>query len=261
MKGRTNTLAKTDSTIKSVHKALDIIDCISACPQGITVTELSERLSINKSTISKMLATLEMHGYVQLDSKNRRYKLGFSVLRLSTQVTKHCEVFSVAEDFLLDLRDKTGETVNFALYNNHSLTYVATYEGSYPVHLSSTAGMQASLTESAVGKAMLAFLHEPDRSDILRSLRGDPTCDLTNIDRDIENTRSRGYSINCDELTPGVSGVGAPVFDYAQKMVAAVAVAGLSARLDRTMLDAYGQLLVQTTRTISRQLGYPWETV
>lgn len=247
---------KNDSTIKSVHKALDIVDYVADNPKGISVTDLSEGLQINKSTVSKMLATLEMHNYVQQDPETHRYRLGVAFLHLATRVTDSYNILSIAEHYLLALRDKTGETVNFALYNDHCLTYIATYEGTYPVRLSSTAGMKASILNSAVGKATLAFLHEPDLSELNKSLIISSEGDLVRISEEIEKTKKRGYSINRDELTPGVSGVGAPIYNYNGKLVAAVAVAGLSARIDKTTLDSLGEALRFTCQEISKQLGY-----
>lgn len=253
---------KTDSTIKSVHKALDIIDYVSKCPQGTSVKDLSDGLGINKSTISKMLSTMEMHGYVQQDARTHRYRIGFQPLLIAKRASGSNELQSIADPYLLDLRDQTGETVSFAMYSNMTLTYVATYEASYPVRLSSTVGMRASLTGSAVGKATLAFLQEPDRTKLLQRIAEAPESPAFSMEeflRKLEKVRHRGYSINIDELTKGVSGVGAPIFDCSNNLVAAVAVAGLSARLNEDLFSEYGRLLVDTCRHISEDFGYQAE--
>jgi len=247
---------KSDSTIKSVHKALDIIDFLADSSHDVSVTELSEQLQINKSTISKMLSTLDLHGYVRQNPQTHRYRIGFKPMLLAQKTKNNMEIQSIAEPFLLHLRDITGETVNFALYSNLTLTYVATFEGLYPVRLSSTAGMRASLTSSAVGKAALAFLHEPDRSSLLSEVTNDMLPpEKENFIKNIEVIRRRGFSINIDELTKGVSGVGAPIFDYSGKMVAAVAVAGLSVRMDNSVLNSFGSTLLDSCNCISKELG------
>lgn len=248
---------KTDFTIKSVHKALDIVDYLSKIPSDASVKELSDALQINKSTISKMLSTLELHGYVRQNSQTLRYQIGFKPMLLAQKAIEKIEVQSIAEPYLLRLREETKETVNFAICSEDSLTYVATYEGYYPVRLSSTAGMQASLSNSAVGKAYLAFCEDPKRSKFLQLA----TNNMANSEKkefleNLDNIRIRGFSTNKDELTKGVSGVGAPVFDFSGNLVAAVAVAGLSARMSETVLHAFGLKLMGTCKAISKELGY-----
>ena len=155
------------------------------------------------------------------------------------------------------MREETGETVNFAIKFGGTFTYVATYEGHYPVRLSSTAGMQASLTDSAVGKVALAFLQEPERSVLIEKETSNMNkSKKTQFLNAITMTKERGFSINIDELTEGISGVGAPIFNYSGDLVAAVAVAGLSAHMDADLLNIYGNKLMLSCKEISKELGY-----
>lgn len=257
MKTNTPKENKTDFTIKSVHKALDIVEFLSDHSGDASVKELSDALGINKSTVSKMLLTLAHHDFVRQNPQTLRYRIGFKPLLIAQKTVTSIEIQTIAEPFLLQLREETGETVNFAINAGGTLTYVATYEGRYPVRLSSTAGMSASLTNSAVGKAALAFMKEPKRSELVQKEVGHmDEQQKVGFLKNIEATKERGFSINIDELTEGVSGVGAPVFDYMGDFVAAVAVAGLSARMDMDRLITYGRKLVPACKAISKELGF-----
>ena len=72
--------AEDHEGVKSLAKALDILECVADGPDGAGVSEVSLRLGINKASVSKMLSTLAAHRFVRKDPQTRRYRLGYRLL-------------------------------------------------------------------------------------------------------------------------------------------------------------------------------------
>jgi DNA-binding IclR family transcriptional regulator len=112
-----------------------------------------------------------------------------------------------------------------------------------------------------MGKAILAFLPEKERDDLLDRLELKKFASKTIVDRDelvaeLLRTRERGYAIDDNEMEDNVRCVGAPIFDHMRRPIAAMSVSGPAYRMTLERLEELSFHIVEFTQAISRQLGY-----
>ncbi len=256
---RTDKPGKGDS-IRTLQKALAILDLVSAYPDGISVKEISDKLSINKATVSKVLSTFAHANYVRQDTRTRHYSLGMNLLYLSNRLVSTLDLRTTARPVPQELRAKTNETVNLALFQNGKLTYIDTVPGNHELKLTCDIGSMPNISSSAVGKAAIAFLPENLREEMIASVplvAGTQFSIRTReeLRADLDSVCRRGYALSREETHEGVIGVGAPIFGFTGELIAALAITGPKARIPEQTIREYGQLACEAGKRISKMMG------
>lgn len=240
-------------------KALDVLLCFSQSEPELSLTELSARLGIHKSTMHRLLGTLESKRFVQRDPETGRYRLGTRLLQLAFLVMEHNDLQQRARPHLYRLVEECQETVDLSILDRDSVVYLEVVESPHRVKLAARPGQRLPVHSTASGKALLAFV-SPDELD--RLLPSDLTryTESTLVTReallkDLEATRQRGYAVSYQEHEAGINAVAAPVLDMKGRPVAAVAVAGPAFRLTRERIQEIAASVRATAEAIARDVG------
>lgn len=257
-----NAAERSDGSIKSVGKALEILGCVGEYPDGAGVKELSERLAINKATVSKMLSTMAAYGCVRKDEDTRRYRLGYRLVELSSRLIESIDIRTEARPFLKALERKINEVINLAIYRNGEIIYIDKFEGTKSLRMHSRIGGRASFTYTSVGKVVLAFLPESERGYLMETLALEPRTRHSIIDRpafieQLKEIRLRGYALDLEENEEGIVCVGAPLFDFSKRVVGAVSISCPTVRTGMERLLALGDDLLEVCTRISAACGCP----
>src|SRR5258708_32650694 len=111
------TAPKAEWTLTTLEKGLRILELLASdeAAGGLTLTELSRRLGMHRTTLFRFVTTLRDHGYVERDHATDRYRLGMRVLLLSAGLLSHLDVGHIARPVLRALRDETQELVHLAV--------------------------------------------------------------------------------------------------------------------------------------------------
>lgn len=252
---------RRDGGVKSVHKALEILNRVAEYSDGVGVKELSERLAINKATVSKMLSTMARHGYVRKDEETRKYRLGYRLVELSSRIIESIDIRTEARPFLKALERKINEVINFAIYRNGEVIYIDKFEGTKSLRMHSRIGGRASFAYTSVGKAVLAFLPESERKYLLETLSLEPRTSHSIVDGETfakqqREIRRQGYALDLEENEEGIVCVGAPVFDFSGRVVAAASISCPTVRTNMGRLMDLKDDLVEACAHISSSCGY-----
>ncbi len=221
--------------MQSADKALAILAAFSEARPELGATELAGELGMHKSTVSRLLVTLEGRGLVR--RAGDRFLPGPELARLGSLATRGLALLPTAREPLARLADETGETVNLAIREGERVLNVYQVETAHFVGVKDWTGRTTPLDTTANGKVLLAF---GDRG--------------TSVD--LERIRESGYATALEELEPGLNSAAAPVFDCAGACVAAVSVAGPSYRITEERLPSLGQACVAAADEISAGLGH-----
>lgn len=253
---------RTDNSIKSVCKALIILGCVGDHTDGISVKDLSGQLSINKGTVSKMLATLAAQNYVRRDEETRRYHLGYKLVELSSRLIESIDMRAEARPYLKALERRVNEVINLAIYKNGEVIYIDKFEGTKSLRMHSRIGGRASFTYTSVGKAVLAFLPESERRYLMENLTLEPRTSRSIVDKEkfkeqLEEVRSKGYALDLEENEEGIVCVGVPVFDFSRRAIGAVSISCPTVRTDMQRLLLLKDALVEASIQISAACGCP----
>jgi DNA-binding IclR family transcriptional regulator len=246
---------------RSVTHALDVLWSFSPESPSWGVNDLGRHLGLHKSTVSRLLATLEERRLVRRDPATDKYSLGIGIVELAGVLLDELDLRRVAAPHLRQLSAATRETVNLAIWDGKEVVLVEHLPSPEPVKYLGWIGHREPAHCVSPGKAMLAFAGpETVQAVIDAGLTAYTPRTLAQPEellRDLEATRRRGYAINQGEFRESLNGVAAPIWQFPGALTGAVAVAGPAYRLSPERLARFGEMVKQTAIEISRALGAP----
>lgn len=244
--------------VQSVDRALAVMEILGRDgPTG--VSELARRLGIHKSTVSRLLATLERRGVVEQQADGQRYALGVALVRLARSVREDLDVVALARPGSEELSRVLGETVNISVLENAEVVNVEEVNRSDSVLGVSWLGRHTSLHNTSNGKVFLAYM-DPAQADRvlargLAATTGSTIIDPQVLREQLVQIRAHGYGWQFEELEPGLSAVAAPIRDSSGAVVATISVAGPAFRMSAERVPELGRLTAETAAGVSRKLG------
>lgn len=222
------------------------------------LTDICKEIGIYKSKGHSILNTLNQFGLVEKDPQTKTYSLGPSLIFLARNVLDHLLYPEVVAPFLQTLATETNGTAVFGLVNEDHVFVVGKHEGNQNIGFTFRLGHRFHLTLGAHGKAIVAFLPEEDRGQILSKKKlyfhgYDPSqTDMRRLKDELAACRQRGYAQDLGRITPGVNVVSTPVFGPHDKIVGCLILIGTFAE---SLVDEYGPKAVGLAKQISRKLG------
>ena len=243
---------KMSNAMQSADRALAILGAFSVTRPQVGVTELARELGMHKSTVSRLLATLEGRGLVQ--RVGDRFTPGPELARLGALTDPGLVLLPAARPVLVRLADETGETVNLAVRRGDRALNVHQVASAHFVGLTDWTGRATPLHATANGKVLLAFGDESAPARLER-LTPRTIVDVPALERELDRVRRRGHATAVEELEEGLNSIAAPIRAPDGRCVAAVSVAGPSYRVTRRRLDSIAAACVEAGTAISARLG------
>jgi IclR family KDG regulon transcriptional repressor len=253
--------SNSHSLVQSLARGLDLLQILVESDSSLGITEIGQRLGVDKSTAHRLAATLISRGLVSQDPDTHRYQPGMELVHLGRQVLDRVELRSVAKPWLRALRDRTGESAHLAVAVGPRAVYVDIVESGETLNVATEIGRTAEPHCTAIGKALMAHL-PPDK---LAALLGDsPLARFTprtiiasdDLAAHLTLVRRRGYATDDEEFTPGVRCVAAPIRDFHGAVIATMGVSGPAVRVTAERLPEIGAIAVECAGQVSRLLGY-----
>jgi len=224
----------------------------------LSLTEIADEAGISKSTVHRLLATLEGKRFLIRNSSTGKYHLGFRFLEMASQAFEDVDQ-RWSLPYLQRLSDECGETVDLAVLDDDHVIYLQVVESKQRVKLAAAIGQRLPAFCTASGKAFLANLHQDQVNKILASRL---TCfteniplGLENLRMDLDETRRRGFAISEQEYEKDINAVAAPILTAEGHPLATIAIAGPSFRLPRDRMLALGGTIQKEIDSIIREVG------
>lgn len=159
---------KSNYMIQSVSHALDVLEELCKSRGEVGVTELSKRLKLHKNNVFRLLATLEMRGYVEQNTESEDYRLGVKSLELGQSYLIQSSIVERATPVLKALCENTGETVSFAiLHNAQEVQYPLSFASKRPVRVAPRIAVSFPVKYNASGRLLLAQMSDAELEEIL----------------------------------------------------------------------------------------------
>jgi IclR family transcriptional regulator, KDG regulon repressor len=257
MKADKNT-DSTDNTIRAVDRALDVLLCFSTQTPALTMTQISEKTGIHKSTVHRLLATLEQRHFVRREVETGIYRPGVQLIQVAQLALEGMNIHQIALPYMQILAEEFRETVDLAVLDQNHVMFLDVIQSPQRVKLSSAPGMRLPAFATASGKAILAWLPQEEALQIRNDnnlnyeINKMPTIEA--YLEDLRQTRERGYSLDEEDLEIGIKAVGSPIIGKNGDPIASIAVAGPAFRLDHALLVRIGKRLVEITNEISNRM-------
>ena len=247
-------------SIQSVERAMLLLKEFGLSGPELGVTEASKRLGLHKSTVSRLLGTLERGGFVEQVSDTRRYRLGLQLATLAGLAVTQLDLSSAARPYLVNLAAQSEETATLSVLDGDEAVNIDQVPGPHPVKDLGWIGRRLPLHASAGGKPLLAslpaeqlerWLQQPLPAYTERTVTSPEQ-----LRRELQEMLARGYVIVPEEYEPGLTAVGAPVYDYHQEIVASITISGPTFRMHPEYLQTAARLVKEAAEQISARLGY-----
>jgi IclR family acetate operon transcriptional repressor len=209
-------LDSTSNGLSAVDRALIILEALADAPQGLTVTDLSDLLHINKGLTHRILASLVQREYVFKDEITQRYRISIRLLGLAFRHLRVLDVYDVLLPILRRLARETGELAELNWVEQGRMVTVAKADSPSQLRVVSLLGEEQALHASAAGKLYLASLSTEDalRRAIVQGLTEytpHTIVTLEGLSAELERVREQGFATNVRETSPHVLAVAAPI--------------------------------------------------
>ncbi|HEY3609246.1 MAG TPA: IclR family transcriptional regulator [Pseudonocardiaceae bacterium] len=243
---------------QSLDRALVLLAELARGPR--TLDQLADTVDVHKSTVMRLLRTLESRRFVQRAAP-RHYRLGAALFDLANRALEDRDVRTSAAPALRRLNELTGHTVHLASYEGGEVVYIDKYDGRHSVRMYSRIGRRAPLHCTAVAKVLLAELPDAERRAIAETIDYPrhtahtitaPADYLSELDR----VRTDGYALDNAEHEDFIQCAAAPIRALGGTVAAAVSVSVPTMLLDLDGLLALVPDLLRAASDASEECGW-----
>jgi IclR family acetate operon transcriptional repressor len=247
--------AQAPTGTQAIDRAAELLTLVVESAGPRTFTSLVAETGLAKSTTSRLLQALERHRLVRRD-RDGAFRAGpvFTQYALRGDITD--VLAELAAPTLERIGERTGETVTLAVARAGAVITIAQVDSSYLLSATTWVGLDLPAHCTSSGKVFYAHDRLPLPEGDLAPRTEHTVATAAALARQFPEIRRRGYAVAREELEIGLVSVGAPVFASDGTVIAAIAVTGPTARLDRRQTEATGLLLVEETRSLSALLGH-----
>jgi DNA-binding IclR family transcriptional regulator len=243
---------------QTVDRAIEVIELCSVRPR--TLRELAEELCVHRTTVMRLVHSLAEGGFVRSDGTGH-WGVGFRLAGLAQSALDQFDLRSVVHPYIDALSQRVGQTIQFAVPDGNRIVYVDKIEPARSITLNTRIGGDVVVNTAGVSKAILAFLPADERDRILAAADWTRYTDATITSADemlarLENVRAEGWATDEGEYEPFSNCVAAPVWSHNAAAAGAISITAFREKADIGMLKQLLPVLLETTDTISRELGW-----
>ncbi|SCW61491.1 transcriptional regulator, IclR family [Paenibacillus tianmuensis] len=240
-------------TVRAVERALDILLCFTEA-EDLNLTEISTKVGLHKSTVHRLLASLEGKGFIIRDPASERYRLGFRIWELSANLTHSDDPALIVLPEMERLRDQVGETVSLYVRDGMERVRVQAVQSNQAIRRVAPIGARLPLSVGASSKILVAFADPDEQQLLLRDPSWPTVVSPAAYLQQLEEVKTLGYATSVEEREPGAAAVAAPIFGRAQRLVAALAVSGPANRLTLKKMKEHAPALMEAARRMGKML-------
>ena len=254
-----STAKQPSGLIQSVDRAMQIMQLLSECGTQ-TVTEISQKLDVHKSTASRLLATLEQHGMVEQHQNRGAYRLGLALVGFTNSVLKDYNILDYSRPICERLGRETDETVNVAIILGKNVVNIDQVTGSGAIASINWIGKHTPIHATSSGKSIVAYMPHDKREAIIQGeLKAFTQHTLVKADKlraALDFIRQQGFAITIDEFEAGLTGIAAPIFNSSGIVEASISVSAPSFRAEGDAVYEIAAKVKRAADEVSQMLGY-----
>lgn len=229
-------------TVPGLERGLRLLSEFSRHDRTLSAPELARRLDVPRSTVFRLLTTLERLGFVQRAEGGHDYRLGMAVLRLGFEYLASLEMTEISRPLLERLRESIGYSTSLALRDGRAAVYVAKSVMPEPFASAANVGTRLPAHASVMGRVLLQDLDLPALRELypeaqLKAYSEQTPATVEALHALLQQDRQRGYVVEEGFLAPGVCTVAAAVRNRGGQVVAALGATIPGTRIDPAQRD------------------------
>lgn len=224
--------SKTEpARVATLERALSILSVFESSDEPVTLAEISKATGLYKSTILRLIASFEDHGYLRRSNDGASYSLGPTAFRLGVKYKQAFELDEAIESALEELVRKGTESASFHVLDRDHRLCIMRVDSNHPTLDRVAAGDRLPLEKGAAGKVLRAF----------SGVEGN----------ELQTVREEGIAISYGEVDPSCAAISVPVFGLDHELIGALSVSGPKERFTDETVASMGQLLFEASRKLS----------
>ena len=246
--------------VKSAERVLNIIEFLASDACGRTFSDISRALGLPKSSLHELLGVLTQRGYLDYDEAGRTYSLGIRIWESGQAYLRHHDLIREALPVMENIVSRVNETAQLAILDGLENVYLAKVDSTHPLRLQSEVGRRLHAHATGLGKVLLAHLPTEQLDNRLDGVAlprftANTIADRQQLRAEFVSILQRGFAIDAEEYTPGLSCVAVPISQSQSRVVAAMSVSIPVTRLTIEQLSTSLSLLADGSLHIARRLG------
>lgn len=249
--------------VQSVNIAMILLKAFNTIGHHASLKELSTITNLHPAKVHRYLVSFIESGFVE-KTKHGTYTLGHYVLEFSTAYLSRLDPITTASQMIDELRTQTHEGLILSVWGNSGVTVIRWYQARHPISVSISLGSNMNTLMSASGRIFMSHLPRNQTAQIIErelveaSDNTDPRAvkNLNDVDNIINEARTNGITAVEGHAVEWVSALAAPIFDYRGEIVLCLTMFGIKSNFDVDLNGINANLLRDTTKEISKQLGY-----
>ena len=245
---------------RSTGRTFEILETIGANRHGLKHGEISQRLKIPKSSLTKIITDLIAKEYLEVDPVSKSYTIGPQVLVLARSYLRNQDIVKVAQPIIYDAMTKTGESASLFVRKGHEGLVICKENSSHVLMAMLHIGESVPLYATAGGKAILAFLPEVELERYLESVELVPLTpntitDQSRLQRELAEIRKDRLARSNGEQFEDLVAIAAPVFGLHDQVIASISMPFPKSRFNSEKKKMIEQTLRASSALISKKFG------
>jgi IclR family transcriptional regulator, KDG regulon repressor len=247
-------------TLSSLQKVYRILDVFASADTELRVTDISQQARLDKSTVSRILASLSSAGYLEKNESNKAYSLSWKWHKLGNAVmNRYFDIRVAAVPFLDELAKETDEIVHLAVLDKTEAVSLEKRGRSRALTIGTQVGGRAPAHASSLGKVLISSMTEEElsrtfgRTPLVR-LTGKTISNVSELLKEVKKIKKQGYAFDDEECHEGVQCLAAPVTDSNGTIIAAIGVSAPKQRMNKAKKEEIRAHLLQTAGCISQRI-------
>ena len=245
--------------LSSVYNTLEVLDLLSQ-HDGLGIAEISKSLKLSKSSVFRMLYTLEKKDFVYKTS-DAKYRLSVKFAHYGSIVLDNLNIISIVKPYLKKLVEDHNETAHLGIIDDDlDVIFIAKESSTSSIQMTSRIGKKMPFYATATGKILLAYnlddeLEKNIKNHVFIKFTENTITDYTEFIKLLNETKKRGYAKDLEESEDGLTCYAVPVMDISGKVIAGISLSGPTVRMEKNKENILNSLK-EISNEASRNLGF-----
>lgn len=247
--------------VPNLERALRVIECLARRNDGMSINEIAADLDIPKNSAYRITMTLLNNGYLVRNEESKKLTLSRKFITIGHAALGDFSLVENAMGVMRELRDEIQESVLLGTLLEYEGVVLDQALGGHPFKMMVDPGTRFNLHASAPGKAIMAFLPEPELKATLKSItftRYNSRTITTQkaLMKELLEARESGYALDRSEQFEAIHCVAAPIFNDTGYPVAVIWTTAPTDRIPESRFPEIGGQVAAAAARISARLGY-----
>lgn len=239
-----------------VERTIEVLELLSKDVNGLRLTEISDLLKLPRSSTHRLLNSLKKHHFVTQMKDTKKYTLGYKVISIGDNFIKEDSLIKNSHPIMEKLSKNVNKTVALSTLEGSYISTIDYVESNHFMQLLVRKDVKVPALVTSAGKVLLSYSSKDDIKNVyIENKKSDlPLKSIEYYIDQLHITRERGYSLIDEELQKGVFGIAAPIYDFNNKLIAALSITSI--KEEDKISEELIKDLINSANEISISLGF-----